>query len=203
MAKKKAKKQKISKGMAALIIILAILFVVAAAFLFIYVSDEGQKSIYKLEYKERIEEYASRFEIDPYLVASVIWAESGYDPEAVSSRGAIGLMQIMPDTGEWIAQKLGEENFEVAKLTDPDVNIRYGCWYLSYLLERFPGQLENVIAGYNAGPNRVQEWLDSEKYSSNGEKLDTIPYSETENYVEKVTKAYDKYKEFYELGQAS
>lgn len=188
--------------MIALIVVLAILFMIAAAFLFVYVSDTGQKAIYKLEYKEQIETYAKEFKIDPYLVASVIWAESNYDPEAVSGRGAIGLMQIMPDTGEWIAQKLGENEFKVEDLKKPEVNIRYGCWYLSYLLERFPGQLENVIAGYNAGPNKVQQWLDSEKYSSNGEKLDSIPYSETENYVEKVTIAYEKYKEYYKLDQA-
>lgn len=198
-----AKTKKISKSMIVLIAILAVLFIIAAVFLFVYVSDAGQKAIYKLEYKEQIEKYAGEFQIDPYLVASVIWAESSYDPEAVSARGAVGLMQIMPDTGEWIAGKLGEKEFEVKDLKEPETNIRYGCWYLSYLLKRFPGQLENVIAGYNAGPNKVQQWLDSEKYSANGEKLDSIPYSETENYVEKVTDAYEKYKEYYKLDQAS
>ena len=159
---------------------------------------ELEKSQYRLEYEDLIERYAGEYGLDPDFVAAIIHTESGFDPEAGSGAGAMGLMQIMPETGEWIAGKLGSEGFTANDLLDPETNIEMGCWYLQFLQERFDS-LPVIMAAYNAGHNRVMEWLDDPQYSD-GTNLTNIPYEETDHYVKKVTKAYEKYKELYELG---
>ena len=136
---------------------------------------------YPLTYKQNIETYSKTYQLDPYFVASVIWVESKYNADAVSGKGAMGLMQIMPDTGGWIAEKLGRDDFISEDLLKPETNIEFGCWYLSYLFERFDENEQLVAAAYNSGPGRVDEWLDSEDYGLNGE-LVFIPYGETEDF---------------------
>ena len=154
-----------------------------------------EKKTYRLVYPELIAQNAGERQLDPYFVAAVIHVESANDPKALSYRGALGLMQIMPDTGEWIAGKLGE-TFDAAALTEPEQNIRYGCWYLEFLFERFENS-DTVAAAYNAGHNAVRRWLEDPAYSSDGVTLKDIPYEETRNYVEKVKRAYEKYKDLY------
>lgn len=146
--------------------------------------------IYPLAFKDEIRQYSAEYGQDPYFVSAVICAESGFDETAVSHRGAIGLMQVMPDTGAWAAEKIGMENYSADMLAQPDVNIRIGCWYLSYLNEKFGGDTDKIIAGYNAGPGKVDEW------AGDGE-LSDIPYPETENYLKKVTINYQIYKGLY------
>lgn len=165
----------------------------AAAFL---LNRELEKRKYKLSYSEVIIASAGEFGLDRYLVAAVIHCESGNDPSAVSPRGATGLMQIMPDTGAWIAEKMGMEYGE-GTLYDPAINVRMGCWYLRYLLDKFDGSRTEALAAYNAGPGNVSKWLEDERYSANGE-LTSIPFPETETYVARVRRAYDKYMELYE-----
>ncbi len=179
-----------------LVIILALLVAVGAYF--VYEKLEG-KSAYPLRYEEFIVKYAEENGLDPYFVAAVIHAESDFDPQAVSRAGAIGLMQIMPPTGEWIAEKLGVEGFNKDMLTDPQTSIRFGCWYLKFLSDKFEGNRQLIVAGYNAGHNRVAEWL-KDRDISDGESLKDIPFKETEGYIKRVEKSYDKYKEFYEIG---
>lgn len=154
------------------------------------------KKQYTLEYPTLIQKYSKQYDLDPYLVASIIHVESGNRQDAESSVGAIGLMQIMPTTGEWIAGKLKIENFTTEKLKDPELNIQMGCWYLNFLKERFDST-DTVIAAYNAGHGRIQKWLDDPNHSANQEDLVDIPYPETENYVQKVNQAYQKYKQYY------
>ncbi|MEL7608971.1 MAG: lytic transglycosylase domain-containing protein [Bacillota bacterium] len=151
---------------------------------------------YKLDYKELIAEYSAEYEIDPYLVAAVIHCESSGRADAVSKSGAIGLMQIMPETGEWIAEKLGMKKFKSEKLTDPEVSIRMGCWYLEFLMERFSSNVVNVLAAYNAGHGNVDKWLEDGGLSEDGQ-LKNIPFEETDAYVEKVLYAYEKYQALY------
>ena len=112
--------------------------------------------------------------------------------------GAVGLMQIMPDTGQWIAQKLNWEDFEEEQLKMPEKNLELGCWYLRYLLDRFDADINAVLAGYNAGPNRVAQWLQNEAYTTNG-KLTTIPNKHAEQYVERVLHAKEKYQSLYKV----
>jgi soluble lytic murein transglycosylase len=100
-------------------------------------------------------------------------------------------MQIMPDTGAWAAGKMGIEGYSADMLSDPSVNISIGCWYLRYLSDLFDGDMRKVLAGYNAGPANVQNWVNSEG------ALDNIPYEETERYLEKVLRYYEIYKGLY------
>ncbi len=168
--------------------VICIVLICAAAFLLRGII------IYKafpLKHEELILKYSDKYLIDEHLVCAVISAESGFDETALSSPGAMGLMQIMPDTGEWIAGKLGIEGFEPGMLYDPETNIEYGCWYLNYLNGVFDGDVDKILAAYNAGPSRVKEWLDSD-----GE-LREIPYAETENYMLKIEKYYEIYKSLY------
>ncbi len=154
--------------------------------------------LYPLEYQNEIETEAANSGTDPYLVAAIIWAESGFDPHAVSGGGARGLMQIMPDTGEWIAGKVGMDNFTPEDLFDPEVNIALGCWYLNYLSERFDGIVPVMLAAYNGGPNRVAQWLEMVEYGANGELI-AVPYPETEEYIKRVQSAYEIYQTYYTL----
>lgn len=149
------------------------------------------------KYSGYVEKYADEYNIDKYLVYSVIKTESGFKNEAVSNKSAKGLMQITENTGEWAAEKIGIEDFDVEDLHDPETNIRIGCWYLSYLLNQFDGELSTALAAYNAGSGKVREWLENSDYSSDGITLDTIPYEETLNYVNRVSMTLYLYLKVY------
>lgn len=152
---------------------------------------------YPIAYTELIQRYAKEFELDPYLVTAIMRCESSNDPLAVSHKGAIGLMQIMPDTGVWIAHKLDlDDSYREEQLYEPETNVRFACWYLQFLTNRLHGDRTCMIAAYNAGHRSVENWLEDPAYSSNG-TLHTIPFPETERYYGKVTTAYDKYKTLY------
>lgn len=132
----------------------------------------------------------------PYI-AAVIMAESSYDPGATSSVGAQGLMQIMPDTGEWISGKFDETLVDGA-LYEPEVSIRYGAWYLGFLMDLFDGDMRCVTAAYHAGQGTVAKWLDNPEYSADGVTLDHIPYDSTSAYVDRVLRYYERYVKAYE-----
>lgn len=147
--------------------------------------------LYPLEYQDEIKNYGAEYAIDKYLVCAVICAESHFDEQAVSPKGAVGLMQIMPGTGEWAAGIIGIDGYTEDMLNDPGVNIHIGCWYLRYLSDMFGGIDQHVLAAYNAGPANVQNWIDDDC------SLEDIPFEETENYLEKVEKYNDIYKGLY------
>ena len=176
--------------------LLALVLLAAAAF---FALPYIKKMIYPIDFGEYIEIYSAEFNLPQELVCAVIYTESRFDKDAESAVGAKGLMQLMPDTFGWIAKKLGEENVEF-KIFDPETNIKYGTYYLSYLYERFENW-ETVVAAYNAGPNKVSEWLKDEKYSKDGQRLVKIPFSETENYVNRVLSAEKEYKDIYFKGE--
>lgn len=154
--------------------------------------------LYPLSYGAQIERYAAEFSVDPYLVTAIMHTESHFDPEAVSSSGALGLMQIMPETGVWIAKHLDDKEFDAENLNDPNVNIRYGCWYLSFLCDRYNNDLASVAAAYNAGQGAVDDWLNDPSCSNDGKMLSHIPSSVTNHYVNKVREAYETYQKLYE-----
>lgn len=148
--------------------------------------------LYPLKYQDEIARYSKEYAIDEYFVCAVICTESHFKEDAQSGKGAMGLMQIMPDTGEWAAQKIGIEGFTTDMLSNPNVNIRIGCWYLHYLTSVFDGDAQKVLAAYNAGPSRVKDWVDED-----GE-LREIPFKETEEYLKKVQRYYEIYKGIYD-----
>lgn len=155
-----------------------------------------EKARYPVKYEEIIRKAAEEFSLEPAYVAGVILAESHYNPNAVSSEDARGLMQILPSTGEWIAGKLGE-SFSVDALFTPETNIRYGCWYLRFLMERYGRDMRVASAAYHQGQGTVDQWLADPTYSADGKTLTTIASSATNTYVNKVLANYEKYSEIY------
>ncbi|OLS03311.1 lytic transglycosylase domain-containing protein [Tissierella creatinophila] len=154
-------------------------------------------SRYPLYYKEDIGKAANKYNIDPYLIVSIINVESGFHKEAKSSKDARGLMQIVDQTGEWGAKELKIANYQKDNLFDPKLNIELGTWYLERLGKEFDGDLNLILAAYNGGSGNVNKWLKDKNYSKDGKKLDKIPFKETENYVEKVKSGYENYKKLY------
>ena len=159
--------------------------------------DRADLSRYPMTYAPEIRAAAAEFSLDPAYVASVVLAESSFDAEAVSSVGAIGLMQIMPDTGEWIAGKLEDEPFDVQRLYQPEVNLRYGCWYLRFLLDRYDGDMYTASTAYHQGQGRVDQWLEDPEYSEDGRTLTAISSAVTDTYVNRIMESYAHYQELY------
>ena len=135
---------------------------------------------------------SAEFEIPVAMILAVIRAESDFHTDARSRAGAMGLMQLMPDTFSWLCAELGEAH-TAHEITDPETNIRFGTYYLSYLYEKF-GSWRVALAAYNAGEGRVAEWLNDPSLSS-GNTLRRIPYPETAAYVEKALHYYVDYLE--------
>jgi soluble lytic murein transglycosylase len=154
--------------------------------------------MYPLTYSVHVEKYADEYGLDKNLVYSIIKAESGFDPQAISPRDAKGLMQILDSTGEWAAEKIKINDFESSMLFEPKVNIRIGCWYIARLLNQYDQNIELALAAYNAGSGNVSKWLKDSSISSNGKTLDRIPFEETKNYVDKIKKYNNMYKKLYD-----
>ncbi|MHB0976753.1 MAG: lytic transglycosylase domain-containing protein [Candidatus Aquicultorales bacterium] len=152
-----------------------------------------ERVFYPLEYTELIDRAAGEHDLDPYLVAAIIFEESKFDPAVRSKAGAVGLMQIMPETGRWVAAQQGE-SFDEKDLVKPAVNIDIGSWYLRYL----KGKLENedlALAAYNGGLDNVDKWMRLGEEPS--VTLENIPFRETREYVERVKASRTKYRELY------
>ena len=153
---------------------------------------------YPLRYPEAVREYAGKASLDPVLVAAVIRVESRFRADAVSPRGALGLMQVMPETGRWIAAQLGLASFTPEMLLDPFFNLRMGTWYLAHLWEEFHGDPVLALAAYNGGRGRVREWLRRKGWSLGDENpsfpIQSIPYGETRRFVAAVLRDVGRYR---------
>lgn len=151
---------------------------------------------YPLRYRPILFSRAEEFGLSPYLVAAVIRTESGFKPDAKSSQGARGLMQIMPETGEWVARQMGLK-YDPKLLDDPDYNVRLGCWYLAMLRREFAGDDVLALAAYNGGRANVEQWLNSHQWTGEHATLEQIPFKETRLYVGKVMRDYRRYERIY------
>lgn len=149
--------------------------------------------VYPLKHKEIVCECADYYSLDRALIFSVIKVESSFDNKAVSSAGAVGLMQITPRTAEYIAKLLKVTEYD---LLDEYTNVWFGCFYLKYLLAKFEN-VQTALCAYNAGEGNVLVWLNDKEYSLDGINLDVIPYGETKEYVQKINKSYKKYTILY------
>ncbi len=174
-----------------IIIILIILALGAGAF------PSIRRAAYPLHYYDIMIKNAALYRVDPYLIAAVIKAESKFKPKAISSRGAMGLMQIMPSTGIWAAAQLGLADFKAEFLLDPEVNIKLGTWYLAGLDKEFAGNLSRVIAAYNSGRGNVRQWINEGVWRGTYEDRQNIPFPETRRFLEKVWKNYANYRSIY------
>lgn len=150
------------------------------------------------KYSKYIESYCEEYNLNPYLVASVIKIESNFDKNARSHKNAIGLMQITPSTGKWAAEQMKVKNFNINMLYDEEFSIKMGCWYLDNLRREFGDNMELILAAYNGGRGNVNKWLNNKKYSQDGKKIDYIPFKETDKYIKKVQVNYNIYKFLYD-----
>lgn len=160
---------------------------------------------YPLAYKDEIISAAQTFELDPWHVAAVIRCESSFNAQATSSAGARGLMQIMPETGEWLAGKFDEDDtFTSDLLYEPETSLKYGCWFLHWLMQRYDGDLVLVTCAYHAGHRCVDGWLDDASVSVDGQTIDVanIPYDSTRTYVQRILTACERYKALYDFSAA-
>ncbi len=156
----------------------------------------GEKRAYPQAYSTYVEAAAEAYGVPEEVVYALIKCESDFDAGAVSSAGAVGLCQLMPDTFLWLTDEVLFDHFEPGMLYDPETNIRYGVCYLSLLYDRY-GDWSLAFAAYNAGPGRVDEWL-ADPTLSNGEGgLQKIPFRETRRYVKKMERAWAKYEKLY------
>ena len=164
--------------------------------------EKVQKTVYPLEYSDLVEKAAAKYDLDPNLIYGVIHTESGFNPNAESSAGARGLMQVMPSTLDWLAGMRGESGQVTADdLFTPSVCIDYGCYLLRYNLDLFAQDETSAVAAYNAGFGKVQEWVTDGSVSSNGKTIDkpeNIPIKETRDYVSKVENAKRMYTKLYD-----
>ena len=152
---------------------------------------------YPLQYDDAIRTSSRHNDLDPALVAAIIYAESRFDAGARSEHGAVGLMQVLPETAEQIAGETGGVDFETGDLADPEVNVRYGTYYLRTVLDQFDGDVVAAVAAYNAGAGAVQEWVDQAHAAGHDLRIRDIPYPETRAYVRSVLAARAAYRHAY------
>ncbi len=179
------------------IIVITAILLIAALVSFSYIGIEKQikKSNHPLEFDEYVEKYSEEYAVPKSIIYAVIKTESDFKSDAVSHKGAVGLMQITPDTFNWLLTKNPSDNLTADSLYNPEINIKYGTFFLSMLYSEF-GTWENAYAAYNAGRGRVNDWLSNPEYSTDG-RLTNIPFEETKNYVKKVSDAAQIYDELY------
>ena len=187
--KENTKRSLIIIGIAALALLAAIILET------IFVAAD--KGLHPIKYSDSVEKYSKEYNIPEYIVYAVINAESSFNPSLTEKNGASGLMQIMPDTFRTITsyEHLGE-NLPLSEIYTPDVNIRYGCYYLSHLRERF-GNWNTVFAAYNQGETKVEKWLKDSRYSDEHGNLTYIPSETAREHVEKLNKEIIYYKNLY------
>lgn len=168
------------------------LLIVAVAASFVYLrSGEPnwfQRVRYPLKYEQIVRGHARNYQLDPALVAAVIYQESKFRSDAKSDTGAIGLMQLLPETARGIAIRTGGSRFQTSDLYNPEINVRYGSWYLRNLLDRYDGDLATALAAYHAGPGNVDAWR---------RKGVGIQFPETRAYVDRVLDAQQVYADAY------
>ena len=169
------------------------LLIVAVAASFVYLrSGEPawfQRVRYPLKYEQIVRGHARNYQLDPALLAAVIYQESKFRSDAKSDSGAIGLMQLQPATAKGIALRTGGSRFQTNDLYDPEINVRYGSWYLRHLLDKYDDE-RTALAAYNAGQRNVDEWRAQGK---------GIEFSETRAYVDRVEHLKGVYRDAYGL----
>ena len=174
--------------------LLALLIFALIAWVYSFAPSELLRWLYPLHYEEAVASSSARHEVDPFLVCAVIEAESGWNANAESHRGATGVMQLMPETARDMVRKglVDGASYDPENLSDPATNIEFGTAYLSYLLRYFNGSTERAVAAYNAGLSNVEDWV-----GEGGLLHIAITYPETQAYLVRVQNARSRYQELY------
>ena len=170
-----------------------LVFAGAAAWVVKAEPDWYLRARYPLAYEHIVSAHARNYDLDPTLLAAVIYAESRFDSDAESEAGAVGLMQLLPETAKGIAVRTGGARFVVSDLRDPEINVRYGSWYLDHLRAHYDGDMRLALAAYHAGQGNVDRWR---------EEGSGIAFPETRAYVDEVERVRRVYAKAYpdELG---
>lgn len=159
---------------------------------------EADRLLYPRKYSRQVEQWAAEYELDPLLVYAFIRTESGFDPAATSSVEARGLMQMTEETFIWLRSKIApDEGLLFANLYDPEISIRFGCYYLHLCMERYNGDVATAAAAYHSGWGTVDALLQMEEHSADGETLQGFPYNQMNHYVKKITSCYARYQRIY------
>ncbi len=182
-----------------LIIVLVVIIIAVLALIGLY--DWGREKVdnisYPVGYKEDVEKFTKQYDVPKPLVFAVIRCESGFRPEAVSSIGARGLMQLTEDTFDFVHARIGtDETYD--DMFDPVTNIRYGTYLLSILINEF-GTIDNALCAYHAGWGSAKKWLKNTEYAPDGENIVNIPFADTRQYVQKVLDTMERYSELYDM----
>lgn len=158
----------------------------------------GRSLLYPRRYQAEVERWADAYELDPLLVYSFIRTESGFDSAAQSSVGARGLMQMTEETFDWLRAKIApEETLTFDSLYEPEVSIRFGCYYLHLCLVRYGGDVSTAAAAYHSGWGTVDALLQKAEHSADGVTLQGFPYNQMNHYVYKITTCYKTYNQLY------
>ncbi len=209
MAKKRRKRRKkMSTGKKAAIIalIILLLFAIATVIVIMNWKDIVHKAedilpsafTYPTEYEEYVTKYGTEYNVEPALIYAVIKTESSFKPKAVSNVGARGLMQLMEEAFTWLKYRMGDQrDITFDSMFDPQTNIQYGTYYLSFLLEHYDNNMDLAAAAYHGGIGTVDGWLEQGIVDKNNVDVDKIPQTndKTAEYVRRIRKAYNKYKE--------
>lgn len=171
------------------------LFTIVAMYIVLNLPSIQRKFLYPFPYRNTIEKLAAQYNVDRFLAISVMKVESNFAENALSHSGAVGLMQIMPETANWIAYCLNET--PNVNLHDTEVNIKYGIWYIAELQDEFFGNDVLALAAYNAGRGNVRHWIETQGWDEKFSDVDAIPYAETRNYIKRVLQCREKYSGLY------
>lgn len=180
------------------IFILILIFIVVIEIIKIFnVKEYILENIYPTTYSEYVYKYSEENDIDPLLTFAIIKAESNFNPDAISNSSAIGLMQLVETTAKEIAEKDLNMSFSKDILYNPEYNIKIGTTYYAKLIKKYNGNMGISLAAYNAGIGKVDGWIKDGIIKEDGSDLENIPYKETNNYVRKILRDYDIYKQIY------
>lgn len=179
-------------------LILLVLAVLLALVVLPRAWDGAERMLYPRKYEALVDQWAETYDLDPLLVDAFIRTESGFDPQATSTVDARGLMQMTEETFIWLRSKIApDEGLTFADLYDPEVSIRFGCYYLHLCLTRYNGDVATAAAAYHSGWGTVDQLLQIEEHSADGETLQGFPYNQMHHYVNKITACYQTYQRLY------
>jgi len=181
------------------LILAALLVLLTCILLFSCSRGTITEVVFPRKYENWIRKYSAENDLPLELVFAIVYCESGFDPDAVSSVGARGLMQLMEPTFEWVRDRLeGEENAKYDDMFDPKTNLKYGCRLFGLLLQEYE-TVPNALCAYHAGWGTARKWLDDPQYAPDGKNIENIPYQDTAAYVERVLKTAERYRTLYDF----